>query len=147
MLKAGGAYLPLDAGSPDERLAWMLADAGAAVAIVAGGARRRLGGWAGRLLCIDEEAAAIAAEPASAPRVAVSPAGAAYVIYTSGSSGSPKGVVATHAGVCNYVLWSAAAYEVQAHGGASLHTPLAFDLTVAALLTPLLAGRPVALIP
>jgi len=117
------------------------------VAIVAGGAWRRLGGWAGKLLCIDEEAAAIAAEPASAPRVAVAPAGAAYVIYTSGSSGSPKGVVATHAGVCNYVLWSAAAYEVQAHGGASLHTPLAFDLTVAALLTPLLAGRPVALIP
>src|SRR6185369_15554225 len=67
--------------------------------------------------------------------------------YTSGSTGRAKGVMVTHGSVTKYVRWSAAAYAVTAHAGSCVHTPLSFDLTVTSLLTPLLAGRPVYLLP
>src|SRR5207237_8217780 len=84
---------------PRERRAFMLADAGAAVRITHSGLRDRLGGHAARVVELDSEAAAIAAQPSSAPASAVRPQNLAYVIYTSGSTGTPKGVAVTHQNV------------------------------------------------
>jgi non-ribosomal peptide synthetase component F len=96
ILKAGGAYLPLDPDYPVERLAFMLADAGAPVLLTQSGLVERLGGHAGRMVCLDGDWAEIAGAPASAPASGLDPRNAAYVIYTSGSTGTPKGVVVTH---------------------------------------------------
>ncbi len=96
ILKAGGAYLPLDPGYPRERLAFMLADAGAPVLLTQAKLRARLPAHAARLVCLDAEADAIARHPATAPATALRPQHPAYVIYTSGSTGTPKGVVVTH---------------------------------------------------
>ena len=97
ILKAGGAYLPLDPAYPAERLAFMLADAGAAVlvtqaALLERGCRRC--GSRGRTSCGSTPTgrasrASRATPPAPRPR----PRHPAYVIYTSGSTGTPKGVV------------------------------------------------------
>src|SRR5437016_9153646 len=95
ILNAGGAYLPLDPSYPAERLCFMLADAGAAVLITHSGLRNRLGGHAARVVELDSEAAAIAAQPSRAPASAVRPQNLAYVIYTSGSTGTAKGVAVT----------------------------------------------------
>src|SRR5262249_56602461 len=67
ILKAGGAYLPLDPAYPSERLAFMLGDAGAQVLITHSSLRPRLPASAPRTLCLDAEAAALAALPATAP--------------------------------------------------------------------------------
>ena len=109
ILKAGGAYLPLDPDYPPERLAFMLADAGAAGAGHAGGAARarcrRM--RVPRIVRLDADWPAIA-RAAHAPRRprASQPHNTAYVIYTSGSTGTPKGVVVTHDGIVNYIAWA-----------------------------------------
>ncbi|SES14724.1 non-ribosomal peptide synthase domain TIGR01720/amino acid adenylation domain-containing protein [Lentzea xinjiangensis] len=95
VLKAGGAYLPLDPEHPAERIAFVLADA-RPVLVVAAGDR-----VFGELPHVRLDDPAVAARPATDPvdddRTApLRPEHAAYVIYTSGSTGRPKGVVVEH---------------------------------------------------
>jgi amino acid adenylation domain-containing protein len=79
-------------------------------------------------------------DPTDADRVAPLTAGnLAYVIYTSGSTGRPKGVAVQHDTLVRYLEFACAAYPGLA-GGALLHSPVAFDLTVTALYGPLLLG-------
>ena len=115
ILKAGGAYLPLDPGYPAERLAFMLADAGARVLVAQSGLLERLGPHDARVVRLDADWPAIAGRPATAPAHGLSPHNSAYVIYTSGSTGTPKGVAVTHGGVVDlfagpdrHASWSAA---------------------------------------
>jgi amino acid adenylation domain-containing protein len=104
IVKAGGAYLPLDASYPSSRLQYMVKDAGA-VTVVAheatAGAARELGA---PVIMIDA-AAAFENLPVSdpPPHAEQSSASLAYVIYTSGSTGKPKGVMAEHRGVIRLV--------------------------------------------
>ena len=90
ILKAGGAYLPLDPAYPRERLSFMLKDAGAPVLLTQAALVDRLG-CPPRPHRASIDAAAIAAQPTSAPALALDPQHPAYVIYTSGSTGTPKG--------------------------------------------------------
>src|SRR5258706_3137323 len=73
----------------------MLADAGAAVLLTHSALRDRLGVHSARVVELDREADAIAAQPSLAPAASVQPQNLAYVIYTSGSTGTPKGVAVT----------------------------------------------------
>ncbi|MFC4046555.1 amino acid adenylation domain-containing protein, partial [Dactylosporangium siamense] len=99
--KAGAAYLPLDAGYPPPRLAYMLADSHASVVLGEPDVLDELP--AGRIRTVALDDPAIDAEPGTAPPVTVRPDQPAYVIYTSGSTGRPKGVWVTHRGLANYV--------------------------------------------
>jgi amino acid adenylation domain-containing protein len=108
VIKAGGAYLPLDPAYPADRLAFMIADADVPVLLT----RERLAGvlpqTAARVLRMDsgEERAAVEREPAGAPeRPADLTANLAYLIYTSGSTGRPKGVAMTHGALLNLLAW------------------------------------------
>ncbi|MFG1801040.1 amino acid adenylation domain-containing protein [Micromonospora carbonacea] len=99
VLRAGGAYLPLDADYPQERLAYMLRNAGAALVLADGAARDRLteaSGTAVRVLDLHALLREAENEPAAAPDVRVGLDDPAYVIYTSGSTGLPKAVQVTH---------------------------------------------------
>ena len=91
VLKAGGAYLPLDPEQPPARLAFLLDDASADVVITSAELTGRLSGYRGHLVTDLTGPPPSGDEPASAG-VAVSPDHLAYVIYTSGSTGTPKGV-------------------------------------------------------
>ena len=146
ILKAGGAYLPLDPAYPRERLAFMLEDAGAPVLVTHSGLAARLPSHRAATVRVDADAAAIAAEPASAPALTLDPHNPAYVIYTSGSTGTPKGVVVAHQGLHNYTTWAIQTYPLDSGSGAPLLTPLAFDATVTSLFLPILSGRAVLLL-
>ena len=115
ILKAGGAYLPLDPDYPPERLAFMLADAGAPVLLTRAALRAHLPAHDvssddvciddAHIVCLDADWPAIAQQPTTAPATGLQPQHPAYVIYTSGSTGMPKGVAVTHQnGLVN--LWS-----------------------------------------
>jgi len=99
VLKAGGAYLPLDPEYPLERLSFMLEDTGAPVLLTTRELLDALPAYQGQVICLDEEADVIAAEDASTPENLTVSDNLAYVIYTSGSTGRPKGAAITHRGV------------------------------------------------
>jgi non-ribosomal peptide synthetase component F len=86
-------------------------------------------------------------QTASDPSNPVTADNLAYVIYTSGSTGKPKGVMVLHSGLTNYLTWCTDAYKVADGQGAAVHSSIAFDLTVTAIFSPLLAGREVHLLP
>ncbi|MGA5493534.1 amino acid adenylation domain-containing protein [Streptomyces cinereoruber] len=103
VLKAGGAYLPLDLDHPEERLAYMLDDASPVCVVTTRAVDGRVPDAAGasRLVLDDPEVRdRLAAAEGPAPR-APQPDDLAYVIYTSGSTGRPKGVGLHHAGLTN----------------------------------------------
>jgi amino acid adenylation domain-containing protein/non-ribosomal peptide synthase protein (TIGR01720 family) len=146
--KAGGAFVPLDPAYPPERLAFMMRDAGIAVLLAAAGLETRLPGSEVPRLVLERRpgvrpsAAAATSLPAAADLDQL-----AYVLYTSGSTGRPKGTAVSHRALANYLLWAIGHYPVAAGRGAPVHSPLGFDLTLTALLAPLLAGRTVELLP
>ncbi|GIJ64867.1 non-ribosomal peptide synthetase [Virgisporangium aurantiacum] len=94
VLKAGGAYLPLDPAYPHARLRFMLTDAAAAMVCVADGVPAETLPPGLPVVRLDDPA--IAAWPADPPHCSVEPANLAYVVYTSGSTGTPKGALVSH---------------------------------------------------
>ncbi|WP_328872925.1 amino acid adenylation domain-containing protein [Streptomyces sp. NBC_00287] len=111
VVKAGAAYLPIDADYPVERVRFMIEDAKPSYVVTLQGIAERLPADA-PLLVLDDPATSrrLTADPASdhdptdADRTTpLTPAHPAYVIYTSGSTGTPKGVVMPHRGITNFI--------------------------------------------
>ena len=146
VLKAGGAYVPLDPSYPAERLAFMLADASPAVLLTQAGLLGRLPASSAPVVCLDRDWETIAAEPDGNLPGGAGLRNLAYVIYTSGSTGRPKGAMIHHQGLANYLGWCTRAYAVDEGQGAPVHSSISFDLTITALLAPLIAGRRVDLL-
>jgi amino acid adenylation domain-containing protein len=146
VLKAGGAYLPLDPTYPSSRLELMVEESGAGVVVTT---QEGLSGrvpWLGKAVCLDRGGLFNQPSKDAAVVSAVEGANLSYVIFTSGSTGRPKGVLVSHDGLSNYLAWADGAYEMAAGEGSLVHSPLAFDLTVTSLLLPLLSGRRVHLL-
>ena len=143
ILRAGAAYVPLDAAWPDARLRYAIEDSGAVALVACATLQDRLQlNVRGVDVCRD--AAEIAASPSfSAP--AISPESLAYVIYTSGSSGVPKGVEITHANLLHLIRWHIAAFGVTPHDRASHLAGLGFDAAVWEIWPHLAAGATVCL--
>jgi amino acid adenylation domain-containing protein/non-ribosomal peptide synthase protein (TIGR01720 family) len=147
VLKAGGAYVPVDPAYPRGRLEYMLRDAAAPVVLTQERLAASIEGHDAQVIRLDRDWARIAEEIGEAPPSGVTAANLAYVMYTSGSTGRPKGVMIQHGGLSNYLSWCTAAYRLEEGWGAPVHSSLGFDLTVTSLLSPLLAGRVVTLLP
>ncbi|HEY4045359.1 MAG TPA: amino acid adenylation domain-containing protein, partial [Acidobacteriaceae bacterium] len=144
VLKAGGAYLPLDTSYPEERLRFMVEDADPVCMVTTGDAAEALAG-AVPLLALDgaRTQQELSAQPEGNPRreqTGLLSGHPAYVIYTSGSTGRPKGVVVTHGGVCSHIFWQSATFEFTAEDSFLQRTPIAFDASVWELWTPLAIG-------
>ncbi|MEU6665867.1 amino acid adenylation domain-containing protein [Streptomyces sp. NPDC046727] len=136
VLKAGGAYLPLDPATPAERMAFMLSDA-AAVLVLTTGSPDGLPGDVPVLRVDMTEAEETAG---AGPDVPVAPGQLAYLIYTSGSTGTPKCVTLTHRGICNRLLWMQDAYGLTADDAVLQKTPFTFDVSVWEFFWPLMTG-------
>ncbi len=137
VLKAGGAYLPIDLGHPAERVAAMLEDARPVLTLTT--AESRLPGP--RVLLGEADAGAPDGDLTDADRRApLTPGHPAYVIYTSGSTGRPKGVLVEHRGVAGLAAWAAADLGPDALAHVVASTSLNFDVSVFELFCPLTVG-------
>ena len=103
VLKAGAAYVPMDTSYPQERLAFMLSDAGVKLLLTQGSLLAKLPAGAAQAVRMDEFDWN-GPEGQAQSDVRVRPENLAYVIYTSGSTGRPKGVCIEHRNIVNYVL-------------------------------------------
>ena len=145
VLKADGAYFPLELKNPEERLRFMMEDSGVKVVITEFGLWSRLPQVETEWVFVDAESAEIAGLSAANPVSATSGESLAYLIYTSGSTGRPKGVMVPHRALANYVLWAREFYYA-AGEGSLVHSPLGFDLTVTSFFLPLLQGQTIELV-
>ncbi|MEU7004578.1 amino acid adenylation domain-containing protein [Nonomuraea sp. NPDC046570] len=134
VLKAGGAYLPLELEHPAQRLRGMLSGSAAPVVITASGSTGLSTGDRCVEIAVDQ-----GTRP-TGPQPQVGPDNLAYVIYTSGSTGTPKGVQVPHRGIVNRLLWMQDAYRLTAADRVLQKTPTSFDVSVWELFWPLLNG-------
>jgi amino acid adenylation domain-containing protein len=138
VLKAGGAYLPLDPALPAGRRAGLAADAGAAVLVTRDPA---LEGFAGTVVSPAEAEG----EGGEDLRLDVPAAALAYVIYTSGSTGTPKGVGVEHAEAAAHCRAAVAAYGLTPADRVLQFAAAGFDVSLEQVLAPLSAGACVVL--
>jgi amino acid adenylation domain-containing protein len=140
VLKAGGAYLPLDLACPDDRLNFMLEDSGARVLLTEAGLASRFQPHVGQIVCLDLEVNRLAKFPAENRSVVSQPDAPAYIIYTSGSTGLPKGVSITHLNLARLFTATEGLFDFGPRDVWTLFHSSAFDFSVWEIFGALLHG-------
>ena len=148
IMKAGGAYLPLDPAYPTQRLRFMLEDAGVSTLLTQVSLESRFDDLTGvNKLCLDTQQALYGDNADFNLESKLNSGDLAYLIYTSGSTGKPKGTLIAHRSLMNYVSWATKYYQVAQGDGAPLHSSISFDASITSLFLPLLSGRQLVLLP
>jgi len=134
ILKAGGVFVPMDPGFPEQRLAFIGKDAGLAAILTTSDLRNRLTSITCPLVLLDREEAAISTHSNNriGPQELVPPSrdNLCYIIYTSGSTGNPKGVAIERPSICNFVRVAAQAYDIQSQDRIYQGMTIAFDFSI-----------------
>jgi amino acid adenylation domain-containing protein len=112
VLKAGGAYLPLDTLLPAERLHFVLEDAEVDLVVTRQQLRGDLPDGLEHVVCVDADREQIGSCLVDNPVGQAACENLAYVIYTSGSTGRPKGVMIEHRALVNYTQAAATEYSI-----------------------------------
>jgi amino acid adenylation domain-containing protein len=140
VLKAGGAYLPLDPTYPSRRLSMLLEDSGTPLVItqssVSGSVPK--GKW--KTILLDQVGLDNTSNSAAPPAANTKPENLAYIIFTSGSTGRPKAVQISHGSLLNLVNWHRRAFDVRPADKATLQASPGFDAAVWETWPYLVAG-------
>ncbi|MCA9554900.1 MAG: amino acid adenylation domain-containing protein, partial [Myxococcales bacterium] len=147
VLKAGGAYLPLDLSYPKERVAFILEDADSPLVLTTTNLQDDLPETGAKVLCLDEEAQALEVESSARPHLKIGPERLAYVIYTSGSTGAPKGVMVTHGNAVRLFDATEAWFGFDERDVWTLFHSHAFDFSVWELFGALIYGGRLVVVP
>ena len=145
VMKAGGAYLPLDYGQPTARTQFTLDDAGAAIVIASGEQAAMLCDGARTLVHPWDPSRETRYDP-SAPPGNPGPDDLAYIMYTSGSTGHPKGVMIEHACLAAYVDWGVTNFSEEELRSVLMATSFAFDMSLFEFMVPLAVGGRIVLV-
>ncbi|MEV5594487.1 amino acid adenylation domain-containing protein [Streptomyces sp. NPDC052496] len=137
--KAGAAYVPVDAGYPAERVAFLLADSGPSVVLCTEATRAAVpADVAGQVVVLDDPEVRAAVAEATGSQPALSADDLAYVMYTSGSTGVPKGVGVPHGSVA--ALVADRGWALGPDDAVLMHAPHAFDASLFEIWVPLVSG-------
>ncbi|MDY6921996.1 MAG: amino acid adenylation domain-containing protein [Pseudomonadota bacterium] len=142
-IKAGAAYVPIEASYPGERVAFILADSGATLLLTERCLRDKVPDCTQPVLTLDTLQDELATQAAQAPAAALNADHPLYVIYTSGSTGQPKGALVTHRGAVNLQQWYTGYCQLTQGDRTLIVSALGFDLTQKNLFAPLLTGAAV----
>ncbi|HEX9725013.1 MAG TPA: AMP-binding protein, partial [Vicinamibacteria bacterium] len=153
-LKAGAAYVPVDAGAPGRRNLQIITDCTVRVLIADGPRAERLRSESGRALKVLAELdglrpwtpGLVVLEGSSEQEDTKPWSELAYILYTSGSTGQPKGVMHTHSSALSFVDWCTREFAPTSHDRFSSHAPFHFDLSILDLFVPIQHGATIVLI-
>lgn len=150
ILKAGGCYVPVDIGYPQERVAHMLRDSSPTVVLTQRSLQRSLPSTTARVIILDADsfqsdpiASGHSTRAASKPL----PRDLAYVVYTSGSTGIPKGVMVEHRSLVNLARWHCTTFELTRGSRSSCVASVGFDAATWEIWPPLVIGATLVLSP
>ncbi|WP_270171316.1 non-ribosomal peptide synthase/polyketide synthase [Paenibacillus sp. SYP-B4298] len=143
VLKSGGVYVPLDPEYPQERLAYMLEDAGLTLLVTEHSLLERLPEHPVRTVLLDVDKPQIDLESSMDPEGEAAPEHAAYVIYTSGTTGNPKGVIVGHEALFNHNQSIRQLYGLRAGERVLQFATISFDVALEEFLTAWASGATV----
>jgi non-ribosomal peptide synthetase-like protein len=138
-LKAGAAYVPIDSGTPADRLSFIAGDAGLRDLVTMSACLDRLPPVSCPVLLLDTDAR-LGRAPAARPAVRPAPEGESYVIYTSGTTGKPKGVAVSHAAIVNFLRVATPIYGVTAADRVYQGMSIGFDFHLEEMWPAWIAG-------
>jgi len=140
VLKAGGAYIPLDPSHPSDRIKYVLDDAHVKLLLTQNSLVEYLPTTAAEFVCLDPDWSSLQNEYSRPIRSEVTPQNLAYVIYTSGSTGRPKGVQLQHSSVVNFLCSMRREPGMTANDVLVTVTTPSFDMAVLELYLLLVVG-------
>jgi len=140
ILKASGAYVPLDANLPHQRLEFMLQDARLRFLVTQRGLLYRIPVTIEHPVFLSPNESVFTALSVANPQSGVGPDNLAYTMYTSGSTGRPKGVQIPHSAVVNFLTAMATQPGLTSQDRLLSVTTPTFDISVLELLLPLTVG-------
>lgn len=132
ILKAGAAYVPLEPHLPEDRLKYIIEDAGLSLVLT----EKRI------VDCLHT----IEKYPSENLSEKINPEHPAYVIYTSGSTGRPKGVMILHKSLSN-LLQSEPYYSFKENERFILKTSFSFDASIPEIFSWFFNGGQVVIAP
>ncbi|KAK1759075.1 non-ribosomal peptide synthetase [Echria macrotheca] len=138
VLKAGGAFVPLDPTHPADRLRHICQSIGAPLILCSRNHMNTVSGITDNVLPVDQ--ATLNAANAAPFEGVASPENAAYVIFTSGSTGNPKGTVIQHRAFCSSASAHAPALRIDGDCRVLQFAAHTFDASLVEILTPLMVG-------
>jgi len=143
IMKAGGAYLPVDPGHPQERIKYMLTDSNSRILLTSSylSAKCQF-----NLEVIELDKLAVRSGENTDLEIINQPDDLAYVIYTSGTTGNPKGVLIEHKSIVNTLNWRKEYYQFNKMDAVLQIHSFCFDSSVEDIFSPLLSGSKLVII-
>ncbi|WP_340676609.1 amino acid adenylation domain-containing protein [Paraglaciecola sp.] len=153
-LKLGVTYVPLDIGTPQKRLRYIVEDADLDIVVVSDDKLKDIKKY---LLSADAHTLVVTAQSLTqVPKTCDSTqygqvvpdlSTMAYIIYTSGSTGHPKGVMVDNAALRHYLVHASDSYVQGNSGSTAFHLSFAFDASITSIFVPLLNGGTLHVVP
>jgi gramicidin S synthase 2 len=146
IMKAGGAYMPLDYSMPSDRLSFMVKDAGVGH-ILSEGMRvaTSLPGFEGKVVIREEIQALETDDEIILPKP--SPEDMYVLLYTSGSTGTPKGCILEHHNIVNFCNWFVKDAEITSVDRSVAYANFAFDAHMIDIYPMITTGASVYILP